>query len=686
MEIPKQLKGMRFNRVRFKDKRAFEIGWQNKPYSYNEINKFFPKENYGVMCGAELRALDDDTPDKKLIKLFLANFNETFRVRDHLYFNFDNAHKNKIIFHETTGEHMGELQGEGTYVVGAGSTHPSGEIYEQKNNLNIQTISYNKFVEVFKKFIKHNDKIATTKETFYNCNDDDFIKSIKEKWSKGNRQDLTLAVAGYLRKQRRLGLKSCENIITNICEDCGDTEIRERLNAVKSTYDKDEKDVKGYTGLKEKKINIKDVKVSLSQKIGGGFNKKDIAQSIIDNQPCYYDNTKNWWLWDHADFKWVLVDETDILNAVDDNAFVNTINSKEKGEIIEALKQVSRKNKPQDIEKTWIQFKDTIVDVETGEDFKASSKYFVTNPIPYGLEKETFDTPNMDRIFEEWVGKENVEQLYEIIAYSLLPDYPIHRIFCFIGGGMNGKSCFLNLLRKFIGTTNCCSTELDTLLSSRFEVTRLHKKLVCQMGETNFNEMSKTSLLKKLSGGDLIGFEYKNKNPFEEQNYAKIIIATNNLPSTSDKTIGFYRRWMIIDFPNQFSEKKNILDDIPDNEYKSLALRCCVTLKSLIKKRSFTNEGSIDERMQKYEAKSNFLEQFINDYTEKEIGEYITKADFYKKFIAWCKENRHREMADNSVGMAMKKLGIDTYKKYFNWLFDGKGGQLRVWGDIKWKE
>ncbi len=87
----------------------------------------------------------------------------------------------------------------------------------------------------------------------------------------------------------------------------------------------------------------------------------------------------------------------------------------------------------------------------------------------------------MDRIFEEWVGKKNIQQLYEILAYSLIPDYPIHRIFCFIGSGLNGKSCFLNLLRKFIGTKNCCSTELDTLISSRFEVTRLHKKLVCQM-------------------------------------------------------------------------------------------------------------------------------------------------------------------------------------------------------------
>jgi len=34
----------------------------------------------------------------------------------------------------------------------------------------------------------------------------------------------------------------------------------------------------------------------------------------------------------------------------------------------------------------------------------------------------------------------------------------------------------------------------------------------------------------------------------------------------------------------------------------------------------------------------------------------------------------------------MKKLGIDTYKKYFDWMFDGKGGQLRVWGGLKWRE
>lgn len=411
------------------------------------------------------------------------------------------------------------------------------------------------------------------------------------------------------------------------------------------------------------------------------------AEMFNDVQPYFYDRSGLWWLWNTDEFMWELVDEVDVLNMINESTGSDVIRPGNRSMILNTLKQEGRKNIPKPAKASWIQFKDTIYDIETGDRFIASPQFFVTNPIPWALEQEVFDTPVMDRVFAEWVGKENVETLYEILAYSCLPDYPIHRIFCFIGAGMNGKSCYLNLLRKFIGHKNCASTELDTLLASRFEVTRLHKKLVCQMGETNFNEMSKTSLLKKLSGGDLIGFEYKNKNPFEETNYAKIIIATNNLPATTDKTVGFYRRWMIIDFPNEFSESKDILAEIPEEEYNSLALRCCVTLQSLIKKRAFTNEGSIEERMAKYESKSNFLEQFISEFTDMEDPDgHITKADFFKKFKEWCKENRHREMSEKSLGSSMRKLGVETIKKSFDWLYDGKGGQLRVWSGIKWRE
>jgi len=416
------------------------------------------------------------------------------------------------------------------------------------------------------------------------------------------------------------------------------------------------------------------------------FGKRDLAKQILEIQPLHYDSGKLWWMWDNNLFYWKIVDETDVLNLVTKLSVANTVSSKEKTEILEALKQTSRLRKPKPIKETWIQFKDEIIDVETRNIIKASPEYFVTNPIPWALHKEKHMlTPTMDKIFEEWVGKDYVKTLYEIMAYCLLPSYPMARIFCFIGEGMNGKSCFLDLLKKFIGVNNVTSSELDRLLSSHFEITRLYKKLVCVMGETNFSEMNKTSILKKLTGRDLIGFEYKNKNPFEDYNYAKILIATNNLPTTTDKTLGFYRRWLIIDFPNRFSEKNDILSTIPNEEYECLALKLTYILKELLEKREFHNEGSIEERTKKYEDRSNPVEKFVREFIVESHGDYITKADFFKKLNRWLKENRFREMADNTIGKKMKELGYEAMRRYFNWLYDGKGGQLQVWNNIKWR-
>lgn len=432
-------------------------------------------------------------------------------------------------------------------------------------------------------------------------------------------------------------------------------------------------------GKEEKEEELK--KVILSY-----FDKSDLARKIWEIQPYFYDRAKLWWLWDKEKFYWKIVDDTEILVYVKKLSNANTVKANEKNEIIEAMKQYGREVQPIPIKPTWIQFRDTIVDIKTGEEFKATPKYFAANPLPYPLHNERFvNTPTIDRIFEEWVGEKYVKTLYEIIAYCMLPSYPLNRIFCFIGAGMNGKSKFLELLRRFIGEENVCSTELDTLINSRFEVTRLHKKLVCQMGETNFNELNKTSMLKKLSGGDLIGFEYKNKDPFQDLNYAKILIATNNLPTTTDKTIGFYRRWLIIDFPNQFSEKKDILEEIPNEEYEILGVKLLGVLKDLLDNKVFTNEGSIEDRINKYEEKSDPIQKFLKEFTEEDMDGSIWKFEFEKKLNEWCKENKFRQISEVAIGKKMKEKGVEQVQKMSDWLIDGQKKLLRAWVGIKWK-
>ena len=147
------------------------------------------------------------------------------------------------------------------------------------------------------------------------------------------------------------------------------------------------------------------------------YGKKDLAIKLLQIQPLYYDEFKNWWIWDKDNLYWKITDDVNILNILGRVSNANTVNSKEKNEILEALRQRARIHKPESIKPTWIQFRDKIVDIQTGKRFDATSDYFVTNPISYNLHNGNFEqTPVMDRIFEEWVGKDYVKTLYEIIS------------------------------------------------------------------------------------------------------------------------------------------------------------------------------------------------------------------------------------------------------------------------------
>ena len=134
--------------------------------------------------------------------------------------------------------------------------------------------------------------------------------------------------------------------------------------------------------------------------------------------------------------------------------------------------------------------------------------------------------------------------LYEILAYCLYRKYPIQRFFILLGVGANGKGCFMRIMRNVLGKDNFAASSLEMLSnpSQRFEKTKLHLKLLVQIGETNTAILKYTSILKQLTGGDAIPGEQKGKNPYSFENYAKMIIAANDLPLVVDKTNGFYRR------------------------------------------------------------------------------------------------------------------------------------------------
>ena len=393
-------------------------------------------------------------------------------------------------------------------------------------------------------------------------------------------------------------------------------------------------------------------------------NWKHISNAFIEQNPFYYDNSGVWWRWNHGNKNWEITDETDLLIAVDKASRKNTLPSSERSKAMEALRREARERCPVPVSGNWVQFGDVVCDVETGERFSASPKYFITNPVPHCI-GDDISTPNLDKYLSEWAG-DKAHTLKQLLAFCTLPSYPIQRIFFLIGGGSNGKSTYLAVLRKFIGINNVCSAGFDEITDSnnRFATSALYKKTVCEMGETGFTSVKKTEVLKRLSSGqDLTKAEFKGKGQFEFISYAKIVIASNSLPESHDKTDGFYRRWIIIDFPNQFEEKKDILKEIPDEEYRNLALWSINELQNLLRERKFYKEGSISDRREEYEKRSDPLGDFIRNNYEASPAFESEASTFYAEYEKYAVSRSIRVMSYRVWKAEMQHRGYGFEKK-----------------------
>ena len=389
-------------------------------------------------------------------------------------------------------------------------------------------------------------------------------------------------------------------------------------------------------------------------------------ESFWEEQPFYYDKSRIFWLWDKENRKWELSDEVDYLNSIQETLGVETIGRKARSELVEGFKQIGRKHKPKDVKKSWVQFKNKIYDVKTGKVFEATPEYFVTNPIPWNV-GESEETPIIDKLLIDWVGEDNKKSLYEFLAYNVSLDKFMQRIFAYCGGGSNGKGTFIKLNYRFLGEDNCVSSEMKSLSDNRFEPAVLYRKLLCVMGEVSYDDLKNTNMLKKLGGEDKISFEFKNKNPFTDDNTATCVCLTNSLPITPDKSLGFYRKWKIDDFPNQFEElNKDLIANIPDIEFENLARKSLRILKELYKTKKFHNEGDWEERIKKYEERSNPIMNFVEERCDETPNISIPLRDFTNNCNDYLKSKHLRIMNSKQIGKILRDEGFSVGARTIN--------------------
>ena len=302
-----------------------------------------------------------------------------------------------------------------------------------------------------------------------------------------------------------------------------------------------------------------------------------------------------------------------------------------------------------------------VLNVVSKEIMPFDQKLFITARVPV-----TYDvaaTCAAIHIFlNEVVGEEQKQVIQEMMGYCLLQNMPYHKAFMFIGDGANGKSTLLNLLKAFLGAENCSNVTLQNICNNRFSTANLRYKLANLCADLPDSQIVNSGAFKMLTGADTISAEFKHQNPFTFVNYAKLIFSANKIPQTTEDTLAFFRRWLIITCDNVFMGEKcdpKILDRLTiPTELSGLLNFALEGLKRLLENGKFSINETIEDLRSQYIRKSNSAKAFIEERLEQtqNAKDFIEETELYQNYILFCNKEKLPTMQKRSFTINMQQF------------------------------
>ena len=281
-------------------------------------------------------------------------------------------------------------------------------------------------------------------------------------------------------------------------------------------------------------------------------------------------------------------------------------------------------------------------------------------------------------IFKDWVGDKWL-LLYEIIGYTLLAgEYPLNKAIMLVGEGRNGKSTYLELIKRLLGSDNVVSIKLQDLTNdkSRFMINYLYGKMANIFADLPSEALRNTGLFKVLTGEDSITADRKFRDPITFRNYAKMLYSCNELPRVYDMTTAFWRRWLVIEFTKQFPPneefKKKLYNELLPKYAAKIISYSLLLIRYVIKEGRFSFEGSEVDYKELWLRETNTVYAFIQDMIKegvlvKDPDGRVETSKLYRLYIKYCEREEREALAKNQFTVELQRLGYPKvpYKGYY---------------------
>lgn len=619
-----------------------------------------PNDNIGIVCGTVsggLFVLDFDVDEEKG-KDGLKTLNDWERQYGelpatataitgsggiHYLYRVDRAS-----FHPSVNATLGvDTRTDGAYIVAPPSIHPNGNRYEWQDypdEVGI-TAATGRVYDFIDYVSRNGGQAGINSERFQKFKLPDTIK-------KGERDTTLFKFACSLREYG----KSDDEILAMVAG----------ANALKCTVPLDSRDIKRivrsackYEKGEERDSGAKDGAAGTKSKnkqsapqdglhsARGTILTNKVGRKLIEEyHACSIDGTPAVWTGSRWDFGKNAIGRATV-------ALVDEAKNQDVNEVYGYIMRRAEARTSDDFDgRYYVQFKNCTYDVMAEVEVKPQPTMFITNTIPvnlnYGVKQNLADT-FLDNISGSDPEVKTV--LCEIIGACMCSKRVLNQSPMLIGRGggargkaSNGKSTYLNWLRRILGSDNTSSLDIATL-GKRFQQARVVGKLA-NLGDDipdEFLRGNDLALFKRLVTGDAIYTDVKGGDGFEFRPSATFVFSMNEIPRLSDTTEGVFRRLAFVPFRAHFDPREGNYDGAIGHKLAAPevlergALLGLLALHKLIERGTLSNIADMVVEIENVKATNDTVLYWIED--ENITADLIVghdTASVYDMYTAWA--------------------------------------------------
>lgn len=327
----------------------------------------------------------------------------------------------------------------------------------------------------------------------------------------------------------------------------------------------------------------------------------------------------------------------------------------------------------------FIVFTNGVLDLETMVLHDFDMKYRTDIVLDFDYEPGV-TSPLWDWIITQTIPNDEMRKAFQMFCGAFLANrsrFSIEYVCYMLGGGRNGKSVVTNAIANVFGESLISSFSLQELL---LDGDKAYNRAALVGKIANFSD----DLTKKdYSGGAykqlVSGHKMSARNPFgrpfELTEVPYLVCCVNEMPPSTDDTLGHYRRMLPINCPNKISEA-DADEELPNKlaapEVKSAIMNWLIEGRKMVvaAKGKIEIGDSIKAEVEYHQDMGNSARRWINECglvkvenPDPKDNRWHPMSHWMEKYRTYCKDYSEQPKNASSVGKIFKDKGFESKRK-----------------------